>query len=405
MRISATLDRNLVSAKFLLDGLTPLSVVLKHQYTESGITRWINLKTLSITPKNADLKLNILNPYYYSDLYLEVNGVDYRVMNADEESEVITENPINNRVYTMDLIVEPEKHEIIISEPEMDPIPHTFEALSHKGAINLLDMADISVDKYFTFNNGGISFDVTDSIVTVSTDVIEWNHYSEITTAFTGDAPDSVKLILINIRGEERVVDIRNPYNLFGRTCFSDLITSSTKYIRMEFKYNPNFEQYKTVRIKDIFIGKVSQYYEAPQNARYVYTDTLEAHTTMTLSFEFDRLTPFGLRTLFSSVDNSGNGIKVFYSNSKVLVRKIQSGSIISNVFSPIVPNDKPIGVYLSDLELKIFSDSNQVKAVIGDYSIGAGSKSFELGACQLDPDYDSNARIKLHVYSGNKFA
>lgn len=405
MRVSATIDRNVISAHFLLDDFSPVQVVLKHRYEDQGISRDLPIHTSTIIPTSLETTVKIINPHYVYNLYLQIGGTDYRVMDGTTDDAEITENPINDFIYTQNQVVLPEPFEVVISEPIMKVEAQTAEGFSHSAVVNLLDMADLSADKSFILSNGVFTFDVTDRDVVLKTDVIDWNHAPEITVSILANhAPDQVRLILINSRGAERVKILNQPYDLFGRVNYSDLITSSPGAIRVEMVFLKSTSGYRSIRIEDIFIGKINQYVESPVEGRNVYKPEFTFTGLDTITFSSDYWCPWGLRVLISDIDTDGNGWKLFLSNRKLLVRKIENHMVISNSYSTILTQNT-FGVVCSPQYLRIYDGNTLSKSFVGNYSFEAGTRSIEVGACEKDPDHDLNANLRVAVFSGNRYS
>lgn len=404
MRVSATIDRNVVSAHFLLDDFSPVEYVLKHRYEDQGITRDLQIHSAIINPTTLDTNVKIINPHYNYNLYLQIGGNEYRVMDGTTGDIELTENPINDKIYTQNQVVLPEVFEVVVSEPVMKVESQTAEGFSHGVVDNLLDMADLAADKPFVYSRGNFTFDVTDSDVTVKTDVIDWNHAPEITVSLkTGQKPDIVRLVLINSRGTERTKVMTSSYELFGRLNYSELIVSSPGAIRLEFVYKKDASGYKAIRIEDMFVGKINQYVETTSDERYVHKQEITFTGLDTLTFNSDYWCPFGLRVLISDVDTNGTGIKVFISNRKVLVRKMENGTAISNSYSPALSQDT-FGIVCSPQYLKIYDGNTMIKSFVGAYSFVPGTRMVEVGACESDPDHDLNANLRVAVFSGNRY-
>lgn len=401
MKISAIINSNSVSGTILLDNLDPISITLKHEYYDAGVKKYLTLSSVNCQPNSNIFDYSFLNPHYYTSLYIDVNNTMQRVMETEEDEEFEVENPINDHIYTENQI--PEVEDVVITEI---PMQNEFSALSHSEAPNLIDMEDISVTGHYTYTEDkGLRFDVTTGIKTVKTDVFELNHSSEITMAIESKVSASrARLVLINHKGEERVISLGAPYNLLGRFCYSTSITSSTKYGRLEFDYDPAFVGIVSIYVGDIYAGKTAQYFEADDmNKREIVTELINCHPTTCYLFDFDRLPSFGLRNLLC-VHDGYNALKIQFSNSKVRIVKVINGANNQTILSSSVSNIKQIGVVVSDVDLKIYSDSNLIKTVSFTTPISVGEHPTDIGAAESDQDHDSNTPIKLTVSNKNSF-
>jgi hypothetical protein len=404
MKISAIIDGNVVSGTVLLDDLNPLSIKLKHKFVDAGVTKYITLATVNFQPQIDFLDFSFLNPHYYTSLFIDINGELQQVMEStmEGEEEFEVENPLNDYVFTTNQI--PEVTEVMVKDEVLDNDIQDFEGLSHLAAPNLVEMEDVSVNGHFTYNEGIIRFDVTDTLKTVGTEVFELGNASEITIAIDGTQPSECRLILINHRGEERVLNMSNPYQLFDRTCYSSAVVSSTKEARVELDYPRSFDGYRRVEIRNIYIGKTAQYFEADDmDTREVVKHNIAVHPITCFVFNFERLPPFGLRNLLNIVAGL-DGLKVQFSNSKIRVVKVVDGSVAQTVMSTTVANDKTIGVVISDFDLKIYSDQEEIKSVAFNTPLSSGNYTAEIGAADTEPDLDCNAILNLTVSNKNSF-
>jgi hypothetical protein len=98
------------------------------------------------------------------------------------------------------------------------------------------------------------------------------------------------------------------------------------------------------------------------------------------------------------------DGLKVQFSNSKIRVVKVVDGSVAQTVMSTTVANDKTIGVVISDFDLKIYSDQEEIKSVAFNTPLSSGNYTAEIGAADTEPDLDCNAILNLTVSNKNSF-
>jgi hypothetical protein len=404
MKISAIIDGNVVSGTILLDNLDPLTIKLKHKYNDAGVFKYLILNTVSCQPQKEVFDYSFLNPNYFTELYIDVNGTVQQAMDPNvgvEEFEV--SNPINDYVFTENQI--PEVADIVVKEEIIRDDIQEFVALSHFPAPNLIDMEDLVVNDHFIFDEDRkLRFDVTTVTKTIRTEVFDLDTGAEITVAIQGTEPSACRLILINHRGEERTVNMTGMYSILDRHCFSSAVVSSTKDARVEVDYDAAFSGVKSVYIDDLYVGRTAQYFEAEaMDVREIIEDVIKISPITSLVFEFDRLPPFGLRNLLD-VKSGDNGIKIQLSNSRIRVAKIVDNNPTQIIMSNTVPNDKQIGIVISDVDLKMYSDGNLVKTVSFSTPIPMGDYTAEIGASEQEPDYDSNAEIKLTVSNKNSF-
>jgi hypothetical protein len=401
LKISAIIDSNVVSGTVLLDDLSPLTLKLVHRYVDSGVVKYLTINTVDCQPQKTFFDFAILNPYYVDHLYVDVNGVMQEVMTPRMEDQNITLNPINDYIYTQNQIPELREVEVLEVDPMIREYEQRFTLISHSPAPNLISMEDYSASSHFKYDElGGIRFTVSNNVV-VASDVFELNHSSELTIAIKGDAPKEVRVVLINQSGKERIITVSDSYQLYGRTCFSVSIVSSTLEGRVEFDYNSESGS-RNVRIEDIYVGKTAQYFEADDNTRVVNTKEITTHPTTGYVFDFDRLPNFGLRTLLDF--RGSNGIKIQFSNSRVRVSKKVGGLVTQTIMSPVISNTEQIGVVVDDAGLKIYSSGAKVKDVQFQSPIEPGDYEVDIGASTEDPDYDSNTTLNLIIVNKNPF-
>ncbi len=411
MKISAIIDGNVVSGTVLLDNLDPLTIKLKHKHNDAGVIKYLIMATVNCQPKKEIFDYSFLNPYYYTDLFVDVNGTMHPVAEPageDEDSyeEFEVQNPINDQIYTSNQI--PEVDNILIVEEVITSNIQEYVALSHFAAPNLVEMEDLSVNEHFVFDDERkLRFDVTATTKTVKTDIFDLNHSPEVTIAIDGTEPSRCRLILINHRGEEMTLNLTGTgkYEMLGRHCFSVPVISSTKDARIEVDYDTSITGIKQVYISDLYVGKTAQYFEADDmDVREIVEDTIKIHPITCIIFEYDRLPSFGLRNLLDVRDADSNGIKIQFSNSKVRVSKMIADAPAQVIMSNVVPNDKYIGVVITDVELKIYSDGNEIKTVPFTSPLAMGEYTTEFGASETEPDQDSNTEIKVIVSNKNSF-
>jgi len=401
LKISAIIDSNVVSGTILLDDLSPLTLTLIHRYIDSGVAKHLTINTVNCQPHKTVFDFAFLNPYYVENLFVDVNGTLQEVMQPGTDQLDDTPNPLNDQVYTENQIPVLAEVEILEVEPVMRDFNQEFEALSHSPAPNLINMEDYSANSHFIFDDKGIRF-TANGLVTIASDVFELNHSSELTVAILGDAPNKARLVLINQSGQERIVLLESPYDLYDRKCFSTSVVSSTMEARIELDYETETDA-RNIRIKDIYVGKTAQYFESPDmDNRVVKEVDITTYTSTSFIFDFERLPPFGLRTLLDFIDPSG--LKIQFSNSRVRVSKRVNGTVTQTIMSPIVDNTKQIGVVIDDFGLKIYSNNIVVKETQFEMPVEPGDYAASLGSTPSDPDYDSNTVLKLVVVNKNPF-
>ena len=387
-----------------MDDLSPLTLKLVHQYVDSGVAKYLTINTVNCQPQKAIFEFAFLNPYYVENLFIDANGTLQAVMEPGTEQLSVTQNPINDHVFTQNQIPVLAEVEILEAEPIIRDFKQEFSILSHSPAPNLITMEDYSASSHFIYDEtSGLRFTVNNTVI-VASDVFGLNHSSELTIAIKGDAPNRARLVLINQSGQERVVQMGPPYQLYGRTCFSSSIISSTLEARIELDYDVDCETgARSVRIVDIYTGKTAQYFESNDNSiRVVNTEDIATYPSTGYIFDFERLPNFGLRTLleFQGTD----GIKIQFSNSRVRVCKKVNGSVTQTIMTPVVSNLEQIGVIIDDTGLKIYSGGTIVKNVQFQSPTEPGDYEVDIGASTSDPDYDSNTLLNLVVVNKNPF-
>lgn len=400
MKISAIIDSNVVSGTVLLDDLSPLTIKLIHRYTDSGVAKNLILNTVTCQPQKTVFDFSFLNPYYVESLFVEINGEMQSVMESGigEDLDDVS-NPINDGIYTQnDIPVLSEVEELVQVLP--DPLAQEFTTFSHSAAPNLIEMEDYSANTHFICDNSGMRFTVNGSTI-VASDVFELKHSTELTIAIKGDSPDQVRLVLINQAGNERCIEIDSSYELHGRTCYSTSIVSSTYEARIELVYNSI--EARNIRIEDIYVGKTAQFFGTENtDQRVVEEKEIETYQVTGYIFDFDRIPNFGLRNILSFVGPSG--IRIQLSNSRIRLQKIVNNTSVQTIMSPVVSNTSQIGVVVTDYDVKMYSDGELVKKVQFQSPTEPGNYTVELGACLLDPDYDSNAELKTIITNKNPF-
>lgn len=399
LKVSAVIDRNVVSGTVLLDSIVPLDIKLLHEMNYNGIKKYIILDSVVVQPSQKFFDYSFLNPTYYTNLLVDVNNTKYVVLEPDIEY-TDSSNPTNDRIYiTAEL---PKLDDIVVSEI---PIEQDFQdfgiRLSHSAITNLVNFdAFYSAQKMLNDPINKIRFDVIKENVIVSNNFL-LNFAPEITISIAGNKPDQVRLVLINARGNERLVTNFWEYNSYTNFNYSAQLTSSTKNARLELVYlTDEFAGYRTIKIQDVIVGRVSQYFGQKLADRFLDSAQLVINKNIMYTFTSDFFPMFGLRTLLI-VGDANNGHIVQVSNGKVLFKKLLNGAVYSTTMtSDLVSLPLKVSVFISDTNTKIYINDIEVKNTIGDLSLPSGTYTAYVGASNIDQDFDSNAQISFSAYN-----
>lgn len=394
MKVSSVIDKNTISGTILLDKICELNIKLLHEINNSGVKKYIILDSVTVNPSNKYFDYSFLNPAYYSNLFVDVNNTKYSVL--EPEIEYTSEsNPLNDRIYTESEL--PDLDNVVISDENIENSSNDFGyMLSHSSVSNLVDINSFT-SNYHIAKNDNISFDINNDM-TVSAN-LKLNFAPEITIALNGDKPNSVKLYLINSRGDERLVSNFTEYFIDNNFCYSGPITSSTKNARIELTYPKDEFKLKTARINSILVSNISQYFGKSNAERYV--DSVQVSTTKKMMYVFnsDMFPMFGLRTILSLGD-SNNGHVVQISNGKILFKSIKNGLTSQLLTSNKVSSQINIGIFISSTNTIIYSNGEAVKDTNDDLSIDCGTYTASIGCIPSDQDFDSNSKISFSVYN-----
>lgn len=403
MRISAVIDKNIISGTILLDSIVPLDLKLIHEISHNGVKNYIILESVTVQPNKKYFDYSFLNPPYYTNLFVDVNGERQEVL--DPQIEYTTDsNPTNDRIYVESEM--PLLDDVVIEEI---PIAQGFQdfgtLFSTSSVTNLLNMANFKSASHIVYDaTNRLRFDVTKTDVIISNDIII-SQSPEITISVQGDKPDQVRLYLINARGEERLVSNFHEYLAYGNHNYSAQIVSSTMNARLELVYLKNqYSEFRSIKIQNIIVGRISQYFGQETAVRKVESVTAHVSKEVMYTFATQHFPMFGLRTLLTIGDTINKHI-VQISNGKVLFKKVLSDETeLSVISSSVITNPLKVSVYVSDIITKIYIDDIEVKSVINDLSIPIGDYTAFVGASELDQDYDTNAPISFSIYDRNLY-
>lgn len=407
MKISAVIDKNVVSGTILLDSIVPLDIKLLHEINYNGVKNYVILDSITVQSSQQYFDYSFLNPTYYTSLIIDVNNIKYTVLEPDIEYTG-SSNPTNDRICTQaELPAElPKSNDIAISEI---PIIKDFQdfgvRFSHSSISNLINIDDfISNQHMLNDSTHKIRFDVYNADVVLSNKFV-LNFAPELTISISGNKPDQVKLFLINARGEERLVTNFWEYSSYNNFNYSSQITSSTKNARLELIYlKDQFNGLKSIKIQDVVVGRVSQYFGEKLANRLIDSVQLTINKDIMYTFESEFFPMFGLRTLLI-VGDSVNGQVIQISNGKVLFKRLINDVVYSSIITTsLISQPLKVGVFVNDLSTKIYINDSEVKSVVGDLSLPSGIYTTYIGASNVDQDFDSNAKISFSAYNRNLY-
>ncbi len=397
MKVSAVIDKNVVSGTILLDSIVSIDLKLVHETSHNGIKNYIILDSVSVTPSQMYFDYSFLNPHYYTSLFVDVNGIKHPVLETDIEYTGES-NPTNDRIYQQNEL--PELDDVVIEEQSMKNSFQEFGSiLSHSDYVNLLDFSKFKSDHHTLYDSQmKLRFDVTTQDVVIYNKFV-LNQAPEVTITVEGTKPDFVRLVLINSLGNERILNIADAYEAYGCWNYSSFVTSSTTDARVELVYlKDQFKEYRTVKIENALVAKVSQYFGASSATRTLSSVDVHLEQKVMYSFKAEHFPRFGLRTLLCIGNSEKHVIQV--SNSKVLFKKISQGEVVySTVTSDLIGNDLKVSVYVDSEVTRIYIKDELSKEVLGDHTIPAGVYNAIVGATEMDQDYESNTAISFSVY------
>ncbi len=163
--------------------------------------------------------------------------------------------------------------------------------------------------------------------------------------------------------------------------------------------YADQFKEYRAVKINDVIVGKVSQFFGKANSNREINSVMASVSENTMYTFTSEHFPMFGLRTLLC-IGDAINKHVIQVSNGKVLFKKILNGEVeFTAITSTMITSPLKVSVYVDDTKTKIYIDDVEVKEVVGDMTIPIGEYTAIVGATELDQDYDSNSLISFSVY------
>lgn len=398
MKVQAILDQNTISGFIVLESPADLEVALVHKYIQGAATKIIPLTSFTIQGKKGINEILVLNPFYAEDLYLVINGAEHQVLYGNTEKS-LGENPINDRVYTTRDI--PEIEDTVVAAPEFQNEVQSFEDLvCHSELQSLVSLVNLVCPQASISADRAIASISTTEVVTISTQVLDIDSHPKITIYLQCKSdPSAARVVLINARGQERVVSLNTSYRVGDYYCFSQLLTSSTKNAMVEIDFKPD-GGYVAFAITDFGVLKLPQFTIPAPSGRALPTLHLRTYGSNMLAFELERMPHFGLQNLIDLVE-CGNGVRLQLSNRKIRISKMLDGSVVSVVETPQVGDS--FSIYLDKNTAVVYDGNDEIKRVIGDFSVPLMDREFIIGGNPTDPDFDLNSRIlKLDLFDHN---
>lgn len=398
MKVSCILDKNVISGTVLLDSILPVYMILQHKISFNGIDKYIDLKDVSINPTNKFFDFMFINPHYYTSLFLDVNGTKYEVIEGIEDST--TKNPNDDSIYT-EVNREIEIDDISVVNSEMfEPLQQTF--FNHSTISNLSNLSNFKSTSHFLYDvKKGLRADITKNDL-ILTNRLNINNATEITISVNGDKPDIVKVYNVRTSGLT-IINNQRYYEYDSKHCYTLNILNPTEDIEIHLVYNKNFEEFRSVYLKDFFVANIPQYVNKNSSER-VYTEfEYYLPDPYLLVFDYEMIPNFGLRTL-ASIRNDNIKILIQSSNSKLLYTKliddiIYYSEVISNAN---ISNKTNISVYQDDSTTKFYINSVLVKTVVDNLSID-GLVTIAIGSSDDNQYNDCNCEINFAVYNEDK--
>lgn len=388
MRVQAVLDQNIISGFILLETPAELTVDLVHKYAQGPLTKTISLHQFSVQGRQGLNDFVVLNPFYLGNLCLIINGSEYEVIDGTL-SEVSGQNPANDAIQvTRDI---PMVH-AMVAAPEIQRQSQDFTNLMcHSELVRIAGPQDLRCGDLVGGADGFVFAGTSDGTVTVTTGVIDISSLTKFTAYLKSNTePVSARLILINVRGLERAVDLTTSYMVGEYFCLSQLLTGSTRNARFEMDFEPS-GGYLSLNVSDFGIVMVPQFTVPAPAERSMTTLRLQTYHSNLLGFEFLRTPHFGLQNLLD-LTSEGNGVRIQLSNRRIRVTKIASGQLAAVVESP--PVGRQFAVFLSREMLSIYEGETAIKTVSGDFSAPIMNDEILIGSTLSDPEFDLNSEI-----------